>query len=105
MNNFHCSDCAYNFHVAQYSISIKDKKPLYLSKIGKKVICPKCNSEEIEPIEKDGDFSTLKLGKYSMQSIEGRQESLKKRSHKHFVEHIKDKQFEINRNPGLQMLE
>lgn len=105
MNNFHCPDCAYDFYVAQYSFSIIDQNTVYKSKTtGKRIICPKCNNEGIKPIDKEGDFKTLELGKYRMRSIEDRQAHLKERSHKHFEREIKEKQVAINSSPTLNTL-
>lgn len=103
-NNFKCKDCGFDFFVAQYSIKIVDSRVIYKYKTGKEIECSKCRCQNIEVIQKDGDFTSLELGKYSMQSVSQRQESLKQRSHKHFKREIKEKQCEINKSATLGTL-
>jgi hypothetical protein len=104
MNNFKCLNCDYIFFVNNYSFSIVSSKTIYKFMTGKQIECPKCKSNEIEYIEKEGDFN-VELGKYSMQSIPQRQESLKKRSHAHFKKEIEHKKKTIDGSATLQINE
>jgi hypothetical protein len=104
-NNFKCKNCSFEFFVAQYSIKIINNETIYNYKTtGKRIECSKCHYNNIKSIDKPGDFKTLELGKYSMQSISQRQESLKQRSHNHFKREIKEKQHEINKSATLGTL-
>jgi hypothetical protein len=71
---------------------------------GKQIECPKCHTKKIEYIEKEGDIN-VELGKYSMQSIPERQESLKLRSREHFKKEIEYKKKTIDGSTTLQINE
>lgn len=104
MNNFKCEN-GHEFFTPDYRMVIKPEKiSYYYKKTNTLISCPECNNNEIRPIEVLGGYSNATLGKYTMKSIQKRQEHLKKRSHDHFVKEIKDKRHEINRDPSLQML-
>lgn len=104
MNNFKCEK-GHEFFVAGYRMIIKPEKTLYYIKDTNILVsCPECKSIEISSIEKPGNYENLKLGKYTMKTIQQRQEHLKKRSHDHFVKEIKDKKYKIDHDPSLQQL-
>lgn len=104
MNNFHCINCDHEFFVEQYTLSIQKMRSVYKARTGKVIACPNCQSPNISYIEKEGDFKSLELGKYSMKSVAERQQSLKARSRKHFKEKIKERQHAINNSATLGTL-
>jgi hypothetical protein len=105
MNNFKCEK-GHEFFVSCYRMVIKQGKSVYYYKNQNTIIsCPHCKSVEISSIKSIVDYQTIQLGKYTMRSIKQRQEHLKKRSHEHFLKEIKDKKYEIDRDPSLQKLD
>lgn len=105
-NNFQCKSCDQVFFIPAYTFKFDDsnKQIFFHKSTGQRITCIRCKSENIKFIEKPGDFTTVNLGKYTMKSVEQRQEHLKKRSHEHFKREIKDKKRQIDQNPNLQSL-
>lgn len=100
MNNFKCTHCSHEFFITRFT---QKSDGTYFHK-NQQIKCPSCDSTSIEYIVKEGDFSKVSLGKYSMKSLNERQEMLKKRSREHFLKHEIDKKYQIDKNPTLQRL-